>query len=80
MCEQLASYESSEEEARVEDRIRATVHVSVDGMEVEDASFSEPTLIQIGANIPALDKNLAGLMAGADAQSLVVVLGLFTAY
>jgi len=64
--EQLAAYAHTDEGAQDSDRVRATVEVSVEGSVVADASFPEPTLIQVGANIEDLDKGLVGIKTGED--------------
>lgn len=64
--EAAVTYEQSEEPAADGDRIRTTVEISVDGEPVPDLSFAEPTLIQVGANLPGLDEGLIGLKAGDE--------------
>lgn len=61
-----ARFEQVDEPSAVEDRVRAVVQVTVDDVRDPDASFDEPTLIQIGANLPELDEGLTGLKAGEE--------------
>ncbi len=62
--EAAATWPPTEEAAEDGDRVRTTVLVSQDGQDVDDASFTEPTLIQVGANLPTLDQGLRGVTAG----------------
>jgi len=62
--EAAAYFDKVDEPAQEGDRIRTTVAVTMDGAPVEDASFPEPTLIQVGANLKQLDEGLTGVRAG----------------
>jgi trigger factor len=59
--EQTAGYEKTDVAADDGDRVRATVEVTSDGEPVPDASFTQPTLIQVGANLESLDAGLKGM-------------------
>lgn len=64
--ETAAYYDQTDEGAEDTDRVRTSVNVTMDGEPVEDASFPEPTLIQVGSNLPALDEGLRGVKAGEE--------------
>jgi trigger factor len=64
--EQGATYEPTDQPVREGDRIRAVVEVTADGELVPGASFTEPTLIEIGANLKQFDSGLLGTTAGEE--------------
>jgi trigger factor len=64
--EAAARFQPTEEPSQEGDRIRTTMEVEVDGVPVPEASFTEPALFQIGANLPDLDAGLIGLKAGEE--------------
>ena len=64
--EQSAAYIPTDEPSADGDRVRATAQVSVDGEPVDDLSFTEPTLFEIGANLEQFDEGLRGIAAGEE--------------
>jgi trigger factor len=64
--ESAARFAPTDAAAEEGHRVRATVEVTVDGQPVPDASFEEPTLIQIGTNLEGFDAGLKGLHAGEE--------------
>jgi trigger factor len=66
LLEQGATFEPADDVAQDGDRVRATIEVAVDGQPVPEASFSEPTLLQVGTNLPEFDAGLTGAKAGEE--------------
>lgn len=64
--ERAATYEKTEEGAEDGDRIRASVHVSIDGELVPEMHLHEPTLMQVGSNLEDFDAGLRGIKAGEE--------------
>lgn len=66
IAEKAAVYLPTEEPAAEGDRVRAVIHVRVEGELVESMHHHEPTLIQVGSNFEAFDAGLLGLTAGEE--------------
>lgn len=64
--ERVATYEATDEGAEDGDRIRATVHVTVDGTLVPEMHLHDPTLMQVGSNLEDFDAGLRGVKAGEE--------------
>lgn len=64
--EQSAAYISTSEPSADGDRVRATAQVFVNSELVDDLSFTEPTLFEIGANLEQFDEGLRGIAAGEE--------------
>jgi trigger factor len=64
--ERVATFQPTDEPAAEGDRLRATVQISVDGEVVPEASFDEPALLQIGANLEDFDAGLTGAQPGEE--------------
>jgi trigger factor len=64
--ERAAIFEATEEPAAEGDRVRAMVHVSVDGELLPEMHFHDPTLIQIGSNLDEFDAGMTGIKAGEE--------------
>jgi len=66
IAERLGTYQPTDEPAAEGDRLRATIEITVDGEVDPAASFSEPTIIQVGSNLDAVDAELVGMKAGEE--------------
>jgi trigger factor len=64
--EAAGTYQPTDQPAQDGDRVRGTVDVTVEGAPVPEASFTEPALMQIGANLDEFDAGLKGLTAGGE--------------
>lgn len=64
--ERVATFEKTDEPAQDGDRIRAMVHVTVDGKLIPEMHLHDPTLMQVGSNLEGFDEGLRGLKAGEE--------------
>lgn len=64
--EQAITFEAGDAPAELGDRIRATVRTTIGGEDVEEATFLEPRLVQLGTNLEALDQGMIGMRAGEE--------------
>lgn len=66
--ENAVTFEATEEGAELGDRIKALVNVQIEGEEEPEIDFDEPTLLQIGTNLPQFDEGLVGTKAGEEKE------------
>jgi trigger factor len=66
LAERAATFEPTTEPAVDGDRVRAAIHVMVDGELVEGMHYHHPTLIQVGSNFEEFDAGLRGVTAGEE--------------
>lgn len=64
--ERVATFQKTDEPAQDGDRIRAAVHVTVDGKVIPEMHLHDPTLMQVGANLEGFDEGIRGLKAGEE--------------
>lgn len=64
--ENAVTFEPTEEPAELGDRVRAVVNVAIEGEAEPEISFTEPTLLQLGTNLPQFDEGLVGTRAGEE--------------
>ena len=64
--ERAATFEQTDEPAADGDRVRAAVHVTVEGKLVPEMHLHDPTLMQVGSNLEGFDEGLRGMKASEE--------------